>query len=139
MSTATAHDYRLQLTDLTYPTNQAAQRVGIWNGQTDPLWLVEPNGGEYWELGQEVSLRWMAAITPPVRLELHQGTVLTTVITTTAAAAGQVQWVVPPTTTLAGDYVVRVVSVAETAVFDDSDAPFTIWNPFKTYLPLLLK
>ena len=59
--------------------------------------------------------------------------------TTKAAAAGQVQWVVPPTTTLAGDYVVRVVSVAETAVFDDSDAPFTIWNPFKTYLPLLLK
>ncbi len=139
LTAATAPDYRLRLTDLTYPTNQAAQGVGIWNGQTDPLWLVEPNGGEYWELEQTVSLRWMAAITPPVRLELRQGAVLTTVITTTAAAAGQVQWEVPPTTTLAGDYVVRVVSVGETAVFDDSDAPFTIWNPFKTYLPLLLK
>lgn len=137
LTTPTGFAYHLRLTDLTYPTNQVAQPVGVWNEATTPLWLLSPNGGERWETGQVVTLRWRAAITSPLRLELRQGEVMTTLISTTLPAVGQIAWTVPLSMPLGADYRVWVVDTAVPSRFDSSDAPFLIWNPSKTYLPIL--
>ena len=139
----TSSDYRLRLTDLRFPHNQVmSDPFAIWNPVANPIWIRSPNGGEFWDVGSEVTMVWTTAVTEPVRLELHQGSAITTTVTTTVSTVTNnngFTWTVPLTITQADDYWLRVVSVLDTTIYDDSDTPFTIWKPRHTYLPILKK
>ena len=92
------------------------------------LQVVAPNGGENWVAGTTRSITWTAAgaVGANVRIDLYKGGALESVIAASTPNAGSYSWAIPALQTLGADYTIRVTSIAQPALFDESDAPFTI-------------
>jgi murein DD-endopeptidase MepM/ murein hydrolase activator NlpD len=130
--------YGVRITDSASNISVASNRsFAIWNPAADPLWLLQPNGGEFWEIGTTQTIRWLSVFTDTVRLELQRGVMTTAVLTSTSSLTNTFTWAIPLSQTLASDYRVHVARLADELSHDRSDTPFTIWNPLKLYLPLL--
>jgi hypothetical protein len=88
--------------------------------------VVSPNGSENWAIGTTQTITWSSVgVTGKVRIQLSRngGTTWTTIISSTPNDGSQAWTVVGPATTQAR---IRVVSISAPAVFDISDANFTI-------------
>ncbi|HEY5998112.1 MAG TPA: Ser-Thr-rich GPI-anchored membrane family protein [bacterium] len=90
--------------------------------------VLSPNGGENWVAGTTRSIIWGAAAAAgaDVRIELYKGGSLETVIAASTPNTGGFPWPIPADQPLGSNYVVRVTSVADPTLFDESDAQFTI-------------
>lgn len=97
------------------------------------LTVTAPNGGEKWAVHSAQVIKWNTVnVAGKVRLELvrHQGQMLGIIANSLDASAGSFPWGAgnygfnqdaPP-----GDYLVRVRSLANFQIVDESDSPFTI-------------
>jgi len=91
-----------------------------------PVFVSSPNGGESWAAGSVHNITWMATGTiANVKLEYstNGGTTWTTIVASTANT-GTYAWTVPNAGSANG--LVRVSDAANAAVFDVSNAVFTI-------------
>jgi len=61
-----------------------------------------------------------------VQIELYKGGIFASLISSSAPNTGSYSWTVPALQTVGGDYRIRISSVANPAVFDTSNANFTI-------------
>ncbi|MCJ7523794.1 MAG: hypothetical protein MUP71_01065, partial [Candidatus Aminicenantes bacterium] len=109
------------------------------------LTIVSPNGGESWGRGSEHTISWTSTnLTGKVYLQLvrYNDRTLGT-IKENLPASGSITWKAgeyPGNTAPAGKYVIRVRSMADFKIFDESDAPFNLSlmiNQFKQ--PIALK
>jgi len=94
------------------------------------LTLISPNGGEHWPMGSQQQIRWATTgSVPQVSLSYSTDGFLTTqVIASAITNTGSYTWTVPTTPTNSAR--VRVASAdTPTAVYDDSDANFAIYDP----------
>jgi|GEM_PF-2795356 len=91
-----------------------------------------PNGGEVWRQGQTYSNIWESGtnVGGAVKIELYQGGKLASTIADSVTNSGTYSWVIPDTQPGSTNCRIRISSVAQPAVWDESDACFT--------LPLLL-
>lgn len=126
-SQAEASDYRVRVVD----ASDAAvfdESDGDFAITPPNVTVTAPNGGETWQAdGSVQTITWDAgASLPGVTIELWKGGALSRVVTTGAADTGSIQWAVPTDVTQGTDYRVRVASSADAAVYDESDADFTI-------------
>ena len=95
------------------------------------LTIVSPNGGESWGRGTEHAISWTSTnLTGKVYLQLvrYNDRTLGT-IKDNLPAAGSITWKAgeyPGNTAPVGKYVIRVRSMVDFKIFDESDAPFNL-------------
>jgi hypothetical protein len=88
--------------------------------------VVSPNGGENWIIGTTQNIIWTSnGVTGQIRVDLSRdgGSTWRTIIPSTANDGSLARRVTGPATTEAR---VRVVSINNKAIFDASDANFTL-------------
>jgi hypothetical protein len=90
------------------------------------LQLLSPNGGEQFEMGEEITVNWSASNVSAVRVEYsaNNGFTWQTVGSGIAAEAGSYSFTPPPTPTKLA--AVRVIDEEHATTFDRSDRPFEI-------------
>ena len=85
-----------------------------------------PSAGEDFSPGDPCPIDWSSDDVDSVKISLYRGGAFTAVITSSvSAASGTYAWTVPSSQSSGDDYKVRVESVADSSIFDDS-AVFSI-------------
>jgi len=87
--------------------------------------VTSPNGGESWAIGSTHAVTWTTAITENVKVDLYKGGVFQYTITNWGSG-GSHNWYISPGTTPGADYRVKVTSVLNPAITDESNANFGI-------------
>lgn len=136
-------DYKNVIAE-TNEANNAGQTLGNDYGaiavtDTTPFVRVtSPNGGNDVVRGGVANITWQDNIAENVRIDLYKGGSLYRNIVSSTPSTGSFSWLVPsdivsglPSSTpnwvsLGSDYQIRVQSVANSAIFDGSDANFSI-------------
>ncbi|MBL1175027.1 CARDB domain-containing protein [Pantanalinema sp. GBBB05] len=89
--------------------------------------VTAPNGGNSLAPGSSYIISWNDNISENVRIDLYRGTTYVNTIATSVLSSGSYNWVVPATgLTFANDYRIRISSVNNSNLFDDSNTAFTI-------------
>ncbi|MGI6342163.1 MAG: lamin tail domain-containing protein [Bacteroidales bacterium] len=95
---------------------------------TQVITVTSPNGGEFVQQGTNFNITWTSAnVTGNVKIELT-GT-NAGVIAASVANNGSYTWAVPANQAIADDYKVKISSVADASIFDESDAVFSVIAP----------
>ena len=90
------------------------------------LTVGSPNGGEQWDRTLTHSVTWADNLGGDVNLALYHNGIYSTTIASNTPSDGAYLWA-PDTTLAAGPgYTIRVTSVISPALYDASDAPFTL-------------
>jgi hypothetical protein len=99
--------------------------------QADPMITVlSPNGGEVWRRDQAHTVSWGGdSVSGNVRVELYRFTDFNLTISASAPSTGSVVWQIPGNWSAGNNYRVKVTSLQSEALFDFSDAYFTISVP----------
>lgn len=120
----------------------------VFAGQTyqtsftvDQYITVSPfTGGVFWLPGSTRTIDWQDNIASDVSIDLLHGGVYSETIAAAVPSSGHFDWTVPVSSTIGLGYQVRVMSVADTAVFSTSQ-PFAIGSRDQfnnLFLPLAL-
>ncbi len=92
------------------------------------LTVVSPNGGETWVTGCPYAIQWITtAAAGTVKIELFRDNAFyLTIASQVPAGMSTYTWIPPVTVAAANTYKIKVSSLTGTALFDFSDANFTI-------------
>lgn len=89
--------------------------------------VLSPNGGEYWERGNNYDITWLSDNVPGnLMIELYKGGVSYDTIVNNTPNTGQYNYTVPLFLPHADDYQVKITSLDNLQVFDLSDDYFMI-------------
>lgn len=88
--------------------------------------LTSPNGSDQWVSGNSYNLTWQDNIDDNVNLILYKGSTPWYSLSSSTASDGSFTWTVPTSITSGSDYRLRIASVANSNLYDQSDAVFTI-------------
>jgi hypothetical protein len=92
------------------------------------LTVTSPNGGENWLTGTTQQITWTDDITENVKIELYKAEAFYSTIVSSTSSDGTYDWDIPGGTPTASDYKVKISSVDQPALFDMSNASFTIFT-----------
>ncbi|MCU1376589.1 MAG: Na-Ca exchanger/integrin-beta4 [Actinomycetia bacterium] len=91
--------------------------------------VTAPAGGESLVAGQQTPITWTGGVGGKVKIELYKGATRTLTVKSSSVSPGTFTWAIPLSLASAtGTYTVKVSSLADPTVFDDS-ASFTIDPP----------
>ncbi len=93
------------------------------------LHVSSPNGGEQWERGKTYSVTWSDTVTGSVRIELLKGGSPVDTLTNATQSDGLFSWSIPLDVIVGSDYRIRITSISDPAVYDVSEANFSIITP----------
>ena len=88
--------------------------------------VTVPNGGEAWRRGLSSVIQWNANVAENIALDLYKAGVFVRTIATNAASIPAYTWSISVSTVPGSDYSIRIRSTTDAALFDTSDAPFSI-------------
>ena len=86
--------------------------------------LTYPNGGEFLEIGSEITIAWSSAkgVNDAVQIDLYKGTELNSSINPKTSNDGTYAWTIPSTIGIGEDYKIKITWLsAGTASESDSD------------------
>lgn len=87
--------------------------------------ITAPNGGEQWQRGLAVFIRWQDNLDEEVSIELCKGNVLVETMES-IPSSGAYEWEVGLNLEAGDDYAIRVRSTTDGTIADTSDGPFEI-------------
>ncbi|MDA0242029.1 MAG: peptidoglycan DD-metalloendopeptidase family protein [Chloroflexi bacterium] len=85
-----------------------------------------PNGGEAWPVQFAHPLTWADNLGGEVNIALYHNGAYHTTLATNIPSDGEYVWVPEATLPLGAGYTIRVTSVFNPALYDESDAPFSL-------------
>ncbi len=88
--------------------------------------ISSPCGGENWEQGRSFDILWDDNITENVKIEVLKGSAVKEVLSASETSDGSYTWNIPDTFTIGNDYKVRVTSVNNGSLVDESFDVFAI-------------
>ena len=89
--------------------------------------VTSPNGGETWELGSTNEITWTSSyVSGNVKIELYQNGSAYQIIEGSTDNDGSYSWEISSALEAGTDYRVRISSMSNTSVYDESNAVFTI-------------
>ncbi len=126
ITTVEGTDYRIKITsvDDSTVTDMSDADFSIFAGN---IMVMAPNGGESWLAGSSQEITWSDNISGNVKIELFKGGVFYSEMISSATSNGSYNWDISDTTAEGSDYKVKISSVENPALFDFSDADFTIF------------
>ncbi len=120
--TNTAYFYRVKTWN---DAGASGWSTGAFQTVAPTVQVTAPNGGEAWRRGVKNFIRWNDNIAESVVLDLYKaGTFLKSL--STNSSAGAYQWEVGLDLMPASDYSIKIRSANNAALFDVSDATFSI-------------
>jgi surfactin synthase thioesterase subunit len=97
--------------------------------------VTDPNGGESWIIGDSYLITWTDNIAENVELQLYKGGSFYTSITTSTTSDGSYTWNIPGGTISGSDYKIRIASVDNSNIFDESNSNFTLASQITVISP----
>ncbi|MEJ2196805.1 MAG: Ser-Thr-rich GPI-anchored membrane family protein, partial [Ignavibacteriaceae bacterium] len=97
--------------------------------------VTSPNGGEIWQAGSQQLITWTDNIAENVEIQLYKGGVFDSQIDPSDPSDGSYTWSIPVNTVPDSDYTIRISSVDNGVILDESDASFTIANEITVTTP----
>ena len=88
--------------------------------------VVSPNGGESWQAGSTQTITWTDNIISNVSIELYKGGLFHSIISSSTGSDGSENWDIPFALESGTDYRIKITSVDDSSITDESDADFTI-------------
>lgn len=123
-------DYSIKITSLSNPSilDSSNANFQISSSTSSSITVTSPNGGENWVQNSAHGITWTYSnLTGNVKIELFKGGILDTIISpSTAIAAGTYGWTVPSGQTVGIDYTVKITSLSNPSISDNSNANFQI-------------
>jgi hypothetical protein len=108
--------------------NMGALDIGCYGNPT--ITVTNPNGGEDWELGSTNDITWSSSfVSGDVKIELFQGGIAYQIIEGSTDNNGSYSWIIPSDYDADNDYRVRISSVSDASVNDESDDDFSLSSP----------
>ncbi|NUM43415.1 MAG: hypothetical protein HUU38_01825, partial [Anaerolineales bacterium] len=93
--------------------------------------VTSPNGGEQWDRQLPHLITWTDNLGGEVNITLYQNGVYQTMLASNTASEGTYLWTPDAALTPGSGYTLRVTSVTNPALYDESAAPFTLTDaPF---------
>jgi hypothetical protein len=114
-------------------------RIGSFQAEDGPppadfITVTAPNGGETWNVNTTQTITWNDNIAGNVKIELFKGGVLNATLAASEPSDGAFSWTIPGTQATGSDYKVRVTSLDNASVTDESDANFTVQAGTNTFV-----
>ncbi|MEJ2195947.1 MAG: Ser-Thr-rich GPI-anchored membrane family protein, partial [Ignavibacteriaceae bacterium] len=121
------NDYTVKITSVDDPniTDFSDADFTIVGNQ---ITVTAPNGGENWLDTDDQLITWTDNLAGPVEIQLLKGGVFFNSVTTSTPSDGSYTWNIPGSTPSGSDYKIKIISVDEGNIFDQSDNNFTIIN-----------
>jgi N-acetylneuraminic acid mutarotase len=91
------------------------------------LMVLQPNGGENWQIGQSYDIEWSDNISENVKIELFKGGTFNREISSSTPSNGLFSWNIPGDVVPGNDYKIKITSVTNSSINDSSDNNFTIY------------
>jgi hypothetical protein len=91
--------------------------------------VTSPNGGENWQAGSSQFISWNDNLPGNVKIELFKGGTFHSTISVSTTSDGNRTWDIPLGLAAASDYSIKITSLDSAAVFDFSDANFSVYAP----------
>ena len=88
--------------------------------------LSIPDGGELWEQNSTHTITWDDNLDEKVKIDLYKGGALNLTITDSTESDSAYDWDIPLDQTVGDDYSIKITSVDDSTVTDESNAPFSI-------------
>ncbi len=88
--------------------------------------ITSPNGGNQLTAGSTYSITWADNISENVSIDLYKGSTKVQTLFTSTASDGSESWTVPSNLVAGNDYKLRVSSINNSQLFDESDSFFSI-------------
>ena len=92
------------------------------------LTVVTPNGGENWLTNTSQNITWTDDLDGNVKIDLYKAGVFNLMITASTPSDGSFSWNIPAVMTTGSDYKVRITSIDDPILFDESNSNFTIFT-----------
>jgi len=86
-----------------------------------------------WRLGSTYTITWTGYSGTYVKIDLYRSTGIVGTISSSTENDGSFSWTVPTSLAIGTDYLIRIVSTANTACYDNSNSYFAIADPQVTY------
>ncbi|MHA2029649.1 MAG: Ser-Thr-rich GPI-anchored membrane family protein, partial [Candidatus Kariarchaeaceae archaeon] len=88
--------------------------------------ITTPNGDEIWYVGQDYNITWTDNLTGNIEIHLYKGGVFHSVIDASDPSDGNYIWSTPIDLETGSDFTIRISSVDNANIFDDSDNGFSL-------------
>jgi hypothetical protein len=88
--------------------------------------VTSPSTDIHLTSGSNTTITWNSNISDNVRIDLYKGTTYYSTIDSSTVNDGSENWLIPSTLPDGSDYTIRISSTTNTALYDESDTPFTI-------------
>ena len=101
------------------------------SGSLALLALTSPNGGETWNAQSNTNptISWtQSGVGGSVRIELYKSGSLFLTLTVATENDGEYSLEIPPSVATSGEYTVKIVSLLDETITDESETSFTITN-----------
>ena len=128
LSNLTPGDYTLR--GIAYDQSGAASNEYQTTFTVAPyITITSPNGGESWQPGSTYNITWNDNIADNVKLELYKDGTYDSTISSSTASDGSESWTVPTSLASGSDYQLRITSLSDSSVYDDTDNDFSVTLP----------
>ncbi|NHZ86901.1 MAG: hypothetical protein GWP19_13670, partial [Planctomycetia bacterium] len=100
----------------------------IENAFSGLITITSPNDSENWKRSSTQNINWTSQGKPgsDVRIELFKSGSLDSTISSSTSNNGSYSWTIPSNQTIGSDYKIRIISISDSYLHDDSDNYFTI-------------
>ncbi|MDC1037717.1 Ser-Thr-rich GPI-anchored membrane family protein [Candidatus Marinimicrobia bacterium] len=120
------NDYRVRISSVEV-ANVYDESDNDFSISYPPYIITSPNGNEEWELGSTHDITWTSGnVSDNVKIELYQDGSAYQIIEGSTDDDGTHSWTIPSSYDEGNDYKVRISSVSDATVYDESDANFTL-------------
>jgi len=125
---AIGSDYRIKITSTTNSSYYDYSNNDFSIAGQASITVTSPNGGESWQRGTSHNITWdsFGDVGPDVRIDLYKGGVLNLKIISSTPNNGSYGWSIPLDQTIDSDYLIKIASASNPALFDESDDYFSI-------------
>jgi murein DD-endopeptidase MepM/ murein hydrolase activator NlpD len=88
--------------------------------------VASPNGGEQWDRQLTHPITWTDNLGGEVNIALYQNGLYSAMLANNTASEGTYLWTPDPAVTTGPGYTIRVTSVTNPSLYDESNVPFTL-------------
>jgi hypothetical protein len=122
-------DYKIRISSVNTPTITDVSDNNFSIQAKSTLDLTSPAGGEYLEKGRAAVITWNSNVSGNIKIDLYSNRIFDTTIAAAAPNSGSYTWTIPTKLPSGFEYSVRITSVNNSFLYDESDNYFAIVHP----------
>ena len=128
-------DYRVRISSIS-DESVFDESDGDFSLTASPsIMVTSPNGGEDWEPGSTHDIMWSSVnVSGNVKIELYKSGSVVEILSSDESNDGSYSWTISSELEEGTDYRVRISSISDESVYDESDGDFTLSRLLWSYV-----